>query len=191
VASPGMLHHVALTRATQHNIPEDAILRSHCRENLNFYKKNVQFLISPCPCQLWDPPAFCQIGVHGSVSRGKEAAFSAKVKDVQSFVSTPPYVFMTWCVGTQDNFVTKFSITSGYQVLLSLISSFMLFSVLLFVCVYVLFTLLAVYFTIDVLVSYILVCFSIDVLYLMYCKWIINGYYLMFYHFSLCLQQFC
>jgi hypothetical protein len=27
-----------LTRATQHNIPEDGILHSHCRENLKAYR---------------------------------------------------------------------------------------------------------------------------------------------------------
>jgi hypothetical protein len=36
-----------LTRATRHNIPEDAILHSHRRENLNSYTVtlNVRFLI--------------------------------------------------------------------------------------------------------------------------------------------------
>jgi hypothetical protein len=32
-----------LTRATRHNIPEDTILHSHCRENLKFYKKSLTY----------------------------------------------------------------------------------------------------------------------------------------------------
>jgi hypothetical protein len=36
MASSGMLHRVALTRATRRNIPEDAILHSHRRETLSF-----------------------------------------------------------------------------------------------------------------------------------------------------------
>jgi hypothetical protein len=34
MASSGMLHRVAFVR---HNIPENAILHSHCRENLKSY----------------------------------------------------------------------------------------------------------------------------------------------------------
>jgi hypothetical protein len=37
MAPSGMLHRVALTRATWRNIPEDTILHSHCRENLKSY----------------------------------------------------------------------------------------------------------------------------------------------------------
>jgi hypothetical protein len=32
-----------LTRATRHNIREDAILHSHCHENLKFYKFYINF----------------------------------------------------------------------------------------------------------------------------------------------------
>jgi hypothetical protein len=32
---------LVLTRATRHNIPEDTILHSHCRENLKSYKDNL------------------------------------------------------------------------------------------------------------------------------------------------------
>jgi hypothetical protein len=37
MASSGMLRRVVLTRATQRNIQEDAILHSHRRENLKSY----------------------------------------------------------------------------------------------------------------------------------------------------------
>jgi hypothetical protein len=37
IVSSGMLRHVAPTRATRRNIPEDTILHSHRRENLKPY----------------------------------------------------------------------------------------------------------------------------------------------------------
>jgi hypothetical protein len=37
MVSSGMLRRVARVRATQRNIPEGTILRSHCRENLKSY----------------------------------------------------------------------------------------------------------------------------------------------------------
>jgi hypothetical protein len=39
-----MLCHVALTRASRHNIPEDTILHSHRRENLKFYMNDRRLL---------------------------------------------------------------------------------------------------------------------------------------------------
>jgi hypothetical protein len=50
-----------LTRATRRNIPEDGILHSHCRENLNSYVDNqisgFSFLVmTDC---LYDPLKFC------------------------------------------------------------------------------------------------------------------------------------
>jgi hypothetical protein len=38
-----------LTRATRHNIPEDAILHSHRRENLKSYTIQFYFYLSPLP----------------------------------------------------------------------------------------------------------------------------------------------
>jgi hypothetical protein len=36
-----------LTRATRHNIPEDAILHSQCRENLKSYTVEALFVFQP------------------------------------------------------------------------------------------------------------------------------------------------
>jgi hypothetical protein len=43
MASSGLLHCVALLRTTRRNIPEDAILHSHCCENPKSYIKQSYF----------------------------------------------------------------------------------------------------------------------------------------------------
>jgi hypothetical protein len=51
-----MLRHVVLTRATWRNIPEDAILHSHRRENLKSYivwKSFIAYEISSSPAISW------------------------------------------------------------------------------------------------------------------------------------------
>jgi hypothetical protein len=50
MVSSGTLRHVALvvlTRATWRNVPEDAILHSHCQENLKSYM-GLPYYISNC-----------------------------------------------------------------------------------------------------------------------------------------------
>jgi hypothetical protein len=42
-----------LTRATRRNIPEDAILHSHCRENLKSYRNDFSLHASPTMCICW------------------------------------------------------------------------------------------------------------------------------------------
>jgi hypothetical protein len=49
-----------LTRATRHNIPEDTILHSHRRRNLNSYIANNLFLI-----KMWDPQHLNPVDLHG------------------------------------------------------------------------------------------------------------------------------
>jgi hypothetical protein len=52
-----MLRRVALTRATQRNIPGDGILHSHCRENLKSYKifcHHINYEFDACKRFQWD-----------------------------------------------------------------------------------------------------------------------------------------
>jgi hypothetical protein len=49
-----------LTRATRRNIPEDAILHSHCRENLKSYKIQLTFTLSLSLSLTWFTPTLIQ-----------------------------------------------------------------------------------------------------------------------------------
>jgi hypothetical protein len=64
--------------------------------------------------RLWSPPSLLTIG-HGGVSPGvkwlwREAGhstpYSVEVKNAWSYTSTPPHIFMAWClVKHRENFI--------------------------------------------------------------------------------------
>jgi hypothetical protein len=64
------------------------------------------FSSPPRQDRLWDPPSLLSKGYRGFFPRGKLAEREADhspisspdVEDVWSYTSTPPYIFMKWCV---------------------------------------------------------------------------------------------